>query len=69
MDQTLIAATVIIVVGLTGFGFDQKLQISNSTSSSIRVESISNNESTLSDSNSEFVSPDKVNPKRSLWEI
>src|ERR1044072_6631621 len=64
LDQTWLAATIIIVVGLTGFDFDQKVQILNSTSSSIHVEAISNNESSLSDSNSEFVSDDKVDAKK-----
>ena len=63
-DQILFAVTVIIVVGLTGFVFDQKLQISNSIAASIQVESISNNESTLPDINSKFVSVEKVNPKK-----
>ena len=62
--QILVAIAIIIMVGLTGFVTDQKLQISNSISASDHVESISNNESTLPDSNSESVSIDKVNTKK-----
>ena len=62
--QNLVAIAVIIMVGLTGFVTDQKLQISNSISASGQVESISNNESTLPDSNSESVSIDNINTKK-----
>ena len=62
--QILVAIAIITMAGLTGFITGQKLQISNSISASGQVESISNNESTLPDSNSESVSIDKVNTKK-----
>src|SRR6476469_1223909 len=62
--QISVAIAVIIIVGLTAFVSDQKLQISYLISASGQVESIGNDESTLPDSNSESVSIDEVNPKK-----
>jgi hypothetical protein len=53
-----------MVIGLTGFTIDQNLQLSNSTSTSGQLGSISNNEFTVPDSNSEFVSIDKAEIKK-----
>ena len=63
-DQILLGVTVIIMVELTIFVIDQNLQLSNSTSATSKVGSISNNESKLPYSNSEFFYIDKVDPKK-----
>ncbi len=63
-DQILLAVTVMIVVGVASFVINQYLQLSNSISASSPVGSINNNELTLPDGNSEFVSIDKVDPKK-----
>ena len=52
-----------IVVGVASFVINQYLQLSNSTSASSPVGFINNNELTLPDS-SEFVSIDKIDPKK-----
>lgn len=62
--QIWLVVIVIMVFGLTGFAIDQNLQLSNSTSTSGQLGSISNNEFTLPDSNSEFVSIDKADIKK-----
>jgi pimeloyl-ACP methyl ester carboxylesterase len=53
-----------MAIGLTGFAIDQNLQLSNSTSTNGQFGSISNNEFTPPDSNSEFVSIDKPDIKK-----